>query len=57
MATFTPPPYFPQSALSPAENEAAMRKRRMTFYGCIGLLIAGFIGGLVGLIFLIKWLL
>jgi hypothetical protein len=52
MATHTPPPYFPQNITPPEE----MRKRRMRFYGCIGLLIVGLIGSLVGLMVLIKWL-
>ena len=55
MATNTPPPYFPQGTLSPPD-EKAMRKRRVMFYGCITLFVLGAIGGLIGLIFLIKWL-
>lgn len=55
MATFTPPPYFPQNIAPP--DEAEMRKRRIRFYGCIGLLVAGIVGGLIGLGLLAMWLL
>jgi hypothetical protein len=54
MATYTPPPYFPQNIAPPDPEE--MRKRRMRFYGCIGLLMVGLIGALVGLAVLVKWL-
>ena len=55
MATHTPPPYFPQN-IAPPDPEA-MKKRRMKFYGCIGLLIFSLVGGLVGLFFLLRWML
>ena len=56
MATYTPPPYFPQSSLSPPD-EKRYRKFKLMVFGiaCLLLLILG--GLVVGLIFLIKWLL
>jgi hypothetical protein len=55
MATYTPPPYFPQNIAPPDEKE--MRQRRFRFYGCIGLLALGLVGSIVGLILLVRWLL
>ncbi len=55
MATFTPPPYFPQSSLSPADD-SRYKKFRLALVG-IGLLLALLLGGtVVGVIYLIKWI-
>ena len=53
MATYTPPPYFPQSSLSPPD-EKRYRKFKLIVI-TIALLIALIIGGaVVGLVYLIK---
>jgi hypothetical protein len=55
MPTSTPPPYFPQSSLSPTGSKAGL-KRKLLLFGCAAfslLLLAGFV---VGTISLIRWL-
>jgi hypothetical protein len=55
MPTSTPPPYFPQTSLSPPDPKAAL-KRKLVWVGCLAgslLLLAGFI---VGAVYLIKWM-
>jgi hypothetical protein len=55
MATYTPPPYFPQSSLAPADKNR-YRKFKLMVFG-IGLLLLMALGGaVVGLIYLFKWL-
>jgi len=55
MATYTPPPYFPQSSLSPPSKNR-YRKFKLVVAGLIILLLA-MIGGVVtGVVYLIKWL-
>ena len=55
MATYTPPPYFPQSSLSPP-SENRYRKFKLVVAGVIILLLA-IVGGVVtGVVYLIKWL-
>jgi hypothetical protein len=55
MATYTPPPYFPQSSLSPPD-EKRYRKFKLAIVG-VALLVLLIIGGaLVGLAYLIRWL-
>lgn len=55
MATSTPPPYFPQSSLSPPD-EKRYRKFKLAIVG-VALLVLLIIGGaLVGLAYLIRWL-
>ena len=55
MATYTPPPYFPQSSLSPPD-ESRYKKFRLVMVG-IGLLLVLLLGGVaVGLVYLLKWL-
>ena len=55
MPTDTPPPYFPQSQLSPPD-EGRAKKTKMVLIGCLALLLL-FIGGtVVGLYYLIRWL-
>jgi hypothetical protein len=55
MATYTPPPYFPQSSLSPPDAKR-YRKFKLIIAGLVVLLLA-VVGGAVALIFfLVKWL-
>jgi hypothetical protein len=55
MATDTPPPYFPQNALSPPDE-----KRYRNFkiiVASVALLVLLFIGALVaGVVYLVKWI-
>ena len=55
MATYTPPPYFPQSSLSPPD-EKRYRKFKLIVAGVIisALLVLG--GVITGVVYLIKWL-
>jgi hypothetical protein len=55
MATYTPPPYFPQSSLSPPDKNR-YKKFKLVVFGLILLLLV-LIGGLVmGLVYLLRWL-
>lgn len=55
MATYTPPPYFPQGSLAPAD-EGRYKKFKLFVFGLIVLLLL-LLGGLaVGLVYLVKWL-
>lgn len=55
MATYTPPPYFPQSSLSPPDKNR-YKKFKLAIIG-IGVLLALLLGGaVVGLVYLLKWL-
>ncbi|MGH9882341.1 MAG: hypothetical protein ACRD6N_12965 [Pyrinomonadaceae bacterium] len=55
MATYTPPPYFPQGSLAPADAGRYRKFKLMVF--ALGLLVLGLLGGLgVGLWYLVKWL-
>jgi hypothetical protein len=55
LATQTPPPYFPQNPLSPGDEKTA-KKLRLTFYGCIALLVLAAAAAVVGIVYLIRWL-
>ena len=55
MPTETPPPYFPQSQLSPPD-EGRAKKTKMVLFGCLALLLLFLGGTLVGLYYLIRWL-
>lgn len=55
MATYTPPPYFPQSSLSPPD-ENRYRKFKMIIAGIVVLLLAIVGGAVTGIVYLIKWL-
>ena len=55
MATYTPPPYFPQSSLSPPDQNR-YRKFKLIIAGVILLLLAILGGAIAGIVFLIKWL-
>jgi hypothetical protein len=55
MATYTPPPYFPQSSLSPPDQNR-YRKFKLMVAGIIVLLLAVVAGAVTGIVFLIRWL-
>lgn len=55
MATYTPPPYFPQSSLSPPD-ENRYRKFKLIVAGIIVSLLVALGGGVVGIVYLVKWL-
>jgi hypothetical protein len=52
VATYTPPPYFPQQPLSPGDEKTA-RRLRYTFYGCATLVALGLIAAIAGVVYLI----
>jgi len=56
MATSTPPPYFPQGSLSPPD-EKRYRKFKLAVFGGIVLLLLIVGGVVVGVVYLLKWLL
>jgi hypothetical protein len=54
MATYTPPPYFPQSSLAPADaNRYKKFKLAMFALGVLLLMLLGAIG--LGIWYLVKW--
>lgn len=53
MPTETPPPYFPQNPLSPGDEKTA-RKLRLTFYGCIALVVLSVLAAIVGVVYLVR---
>ena len=55
MATYTPPPYFPQSSLSPPDQNR-YRKFKLMVAGAIVLVLAIAGGAVTGIILLIRWL-
>jgi hypothetical protein len=55
MATYTPPPYFPQSSLSPP-SAGRYRKFKLIAAGVIVLLLAILGGVITGVVYLFKWL-
>ncbi|HSQ25296.1 MAG TPA: hypothetical protein VLN44_12815 [Pyrinomonadaceae bacterium] len=55
MATYTPPPYFPQSSLSPPD-EKRYRKFKLVVAAVIVSLLAVIGGAVVGMVYLVKWL-
>ncbi len=55
MATYTPPPYFPQSSLSPPDKNR-YRKFKLVIL-LLSLLLIAVIGGAgFGIWYLVKWL-
>jgi len=54
MATYTPPPYFPQSSLSPPDPNR-YRKFKLMIAGLIVLLLAIAGGAIAGLVYLVRW--
>jgi hypothetical protein len=55
MATYTPPPYFPQSSLSPPYKNR-YRKFKLMVAGAIVLLLVILGGAITGVVYLIRWL-
>ena len=55
MATYTPPPYFPQSSLSPP-NEGRYKKFKLAIFAVLFLLLLLVVVALVGLVYLLGWL-
>jgi len=55
MATYTPPPYFPQSSLSPPDQKRYL-KFKLIVAGVIVLLLAIVGGAITGIVYLVKWL-
>jgi hypothetical protein len=55
MATYTPPPYFPQSSLSPPD-ENRYRKFKLIVAGVIVSLLVVLGGAVTVMVYLIKWL-
>ena len=55
MATYTPPPYFPQSSLSPPD-EKRYRKFKLVVAAVIVSGLAAVGGVVIGIIYLLKWL-
>jgi hypothetical protein len=54
MATYTPPPYFPQSSLSPPD-EKRYRKFKLMVGGVLLFLLAIVGGVITGTVYVIKW--
>lgn len=55
MATYTPPPYFPQSSLSPPDKNRYLKFKLVV--AALIILLLGIIGGAItGIVYLIKWL-
>lgn len=55
MATSTPPPYFPQSSLSPPD-EKRYRKFKLAVFGIAALLLLIIGGAVTGMVYLLRWL-
>lgn len=55
MATYTPPPYFPQSSLAPADKNR-YRKFKLVVFALALFLLLALGGAVVGIIYLVKWL-
>ncbi len=55
MPTETPPPYFPQSQLSPPD-EGRAKKTKLVLFGCLALLLLVLAGSVVGIYYLVRWL-
>jgi hypothetical protein len=51
--TETPPPYFPQTTLSPGDEKTA-RKMRLALYGCGFLILLALLCAIVGVVYLIR---
>ncbi len=55
MATYTPPPYFPQSSLAPPDKHR-YRKFKLVVFALTLLLLALLGGAVAGVVYLIRWL-
>jgi len=51
--TDTPPPYFPQTQLSPGDEKTA-RRIRLTLYGCGLVLVVAIVAAIVCVVFLAR---
>ena len=56
MATNTPPPYFPQGSLNQPDKKRYRKFKLMITLG-IMLLLAALVGAIVGVVYLIKYVL
>ncbi len=56
MATYTPPPYFPQSSLSPPDEER-YRKFKLAIVGLAFFLLLVVGAVVTAIIYLVKWFL
>jgi len=55
MATYTPPPYFPQGSLAPPDKKRYRKfKLMMSVLGLLLVLLIG--GGIYGLWYLLSWI-
>ena len=54
MATYTPPPYFPQGSLAPPDKNR-YRKFKLVMTGVAVLLVLLLAGAGLGVWFLVKW--
>jgi hypothetical protein len=55
MATYTPPPYFPQSSLSPPDDKRYRKFKLMV--AAVVVSIGAVLGGaVIGIVYLVKWL-
>jgi len=54
MATYTPPPYFPQSSLSPPD-ENRYRKFKLVIFGVGALVLLIVAAAVIGVVYLLKW--
>ena len=55
MATYTPPPYFPQSSLSPPD-EKRYRKFKLIVAAVVISVLAIVAGAVTGIVYLVKWI-
>jgi hypothetical protein len=55
MATYTPPPYFPQSSLSPPDQNR-YRKFKLIIASVIIVALVVLAGAATGLVYMIRWL-
>jgi hypothetical protein len=55
MATYTPPPYFPQSSLAPPDKNR-YRKFKLVIFGIALLLLLLLGGAILCIVYLFKWL-
>jgi len=55
MATYTPPPYFPQSSLSPPDDKR-YRKFKLMVAAVVVAVVVALAGAVIGIVYLVKWL-
>ena len=54
MATYTPPPYFPQSSLAPPDKNR-YRKFKLMVVGIVLAVLLMLGGAVAGIVYLFKW--